>query len=343
MPPAEDPAAPPGPALAALLSRLAAEPWSFHFYHALRALEAAHPHLPRFGTSRRLRDDPVRLGQEPTLAFAPSTLASFRRDGAVPRLDAYLFGVFGPNGPLPLHLTEYARERERNYRDGALRRFADLFHHRLIQLFYRAWANAQPVTHADRPDDDRFALYVGALEGMALEGLRDRDRLPDTARLHWVGLFAMPTGSAEGLERMLGGFFGLPVTIEPCVGHWIHVPPEGISQLGFRACRLGDTAMLGERVWDCAGKFRVVVGPVGYAAFERFLPGRESLARVDSVVRFWTGGALWWDLQVVLKRDEVPGTRLNGRSGLGWNTWLLGAPATRDAREYIWDPALAAV
>ena len=327
------------PAAEALLARLEAAPWSFHLYTALRALEAAHADRPRFGQSARLRDDPVRFGQEPTLAFAPATIASFQRAGTRPaRLSQFFLGVFGPNGPLPLHLTEYARGRERNDRDATFRRFADIFHHRMVQLFYRAWADAQPVSHADRAGADRFALYVGALEGLGLDALRGRDALPDEARLHWAGLFAMPTRPAEGLERVLAGYFRAPVRIEECAGHWIHLPEDMKTRLGMAECGLGSTATLGERVWDCAGKFRIVFGPVDYATFERFLPGRESLARLVAIVRTWTTDELSWDVQMILKQAEVPGTKLNARSGLGWNTWLLGGRAKRDANEYLIDP-----
>lgn len=323
----------------ALRARLEAEPWRFHLYRALRLLEAWHADRPRLGRAVRLKDEPVRLGQEPSLAFAPSTLASFRRgsDGRA-RLDTFFFGVFGPNGPLPLHLTEYARERERNSRDATFRRFADLFHHRMLELFYRAWAEAQPVTQADRPEQDRFALYVGAVEGFGLETLRRRDALPDEARLHWAGLFALPTRPAEGLERVLSGYFDAPVRIEPCFGHWIHLPEASRSRLGGGECRLGVSATLGERVWDCAGKFRIVMGPVGYPAFERMLPGHASFERLTALVRTWTNDEWWWDVQVVLRRSEVPGTRLDGCGGLGWNTWLLGGPAARDAHDLVLDP-----
>ena len=35
--------------------------------------------------------------------------------GRPPRLLVHFFGLFGPDGPLPLHLTEYARDRRRNH------------------------------------------------------------------------------------------------------------------------------------------------------------------------------------------------------------------------------------
>jgi type VI secretion system protein ImpH len=326
------------PELAALFARLAAEPWRFHPYTALRRLEAALAAYPRFSKSARLKDDPLRFGQEPTLAFAPSSLASFRHQSdRPPRLDTFFLGVFGPNGPLPLHLTEYARERERNFGDPTFRRFADIFHHRFVQLFYRAWADAQPVSHADRPDD-RFALYVGGFGGLGLDSLRHRDAIPDEARLHWAGLFGMSTRPAEGLARILSGYLGMPVRIEECVGHWIRLPRVSLSRLGGEDARLGTAATLGERVWDCASKFRVVAGPVGLEAFRRMLPGGASLERARSIVRAWTGDELWWDLNVVLQQDEVPATRLDARSGLGRTTWLLSAGATHDAADYVYEP-----
>jgi type VI secretion system protein ImpH len=328
------------PAAAELFSELARRPYSFHLYTAMRRLEAVFPDKPRFGRSQRLKDDPVRFGQEPSLAFAPSTLASFQPPTATspPRLDTFFFGLFGPNGPLPLHLTEYARDRERNSRDLTLRRFADLFHHRMLQLFYRAWADAQPTVQHDRPGEDRFAQYVGSVCGYGLDSLRGRDALPDHARLHWAGWLASPTRSAEGLERLLAGFFRMPVRVETFCGHWIHLPDAMLSRLGGAQCALGASATLGERVWDVAGKFRIVFGPCGYGDFSRLLPGSESLERLKSLVRAWVGDSMWWDVNVILKKSEVPGTQLNARSGLGWNTWLLGGGAKRDAADYVIDP-----
>lgn len=328
------------PAAEALFEALAKAPWSFHPFVAMRRLEAAFPDQPRFSRSQRLREDPVRFGQEPSLAFAPSTLASFSPPTATraPRLDTFGFGMFGPNGPLPLHLTEYARDRERNSRDLTLRRFADVFHHRMLQLFYRAWADAQPTVQHDRPADDRFARYVASLCGYGLGSLQDRDALPDHARLHWAGLLAGATRNAEGLERLLTGFFRIPVRVETFSGHWIHLPEAMVSRLGGEQCVLGSSATLGEKVWDVAGKFRLVFGPCGYADFARLLPGSPSLERLKSVVRAWVGDTMWWDVNVILKREEVPGTRLDARGGLGWNTWLVVGAAKRDAADYILDP-----
>jgi len=171
------------PDLVDFFRRLESEPYAFDFFQALRRLECLNPESPRLGESASPKDDPIRLGQEPSLAFAPSTLAALQpgRGNRPPRLLVHFMGLFGPNGPLPLHLTEYARDRIRNSDDPTFARFLDLFHHRMLSLFYRAWAVAQPTVQMDRPATDRFAGYVGSLIGTGHPDLQDRDAFPDWA------------------------------------------------------------------------------------------------------------------------------------------------------------------
>jgi type VI secretion system protein ImpH len=151
-------------AAAAVLRDMAAAPHKYDFFHALRLIEALHPAKPRLGQARRPVDEPIRLGQAADLSFAASSISRIAladRSGR-PRVEVRFFGLFGPNGPLPLHMTSYARERQLHHHDDTFARFADWFHHRLLLLFYRAWAQAQPTVSLDRPNEDRFADYVGS-------------------------------------------------------------------------------------------------------------------------------------------------------------------------------------
>src|SRR3954447_9793819 len=98
------------------LAELQRAPYDFDFHAALRRLESLFRERPRFGQAMRPSDEPVRLGQEPSTTFAPSALKSFtpHTDDGPGRLIVSFFGMFGPRGPLPLHITEYARDRQRN-------------------------------------------------------------------------------------------------------------------------------------------------------------------------------------------------------------------------------------
>jgi len=119
-----------------LWARLLEQPFEHDLFMLLRRLDAQDDH-PLLGRAPRPLDEPLRLGQEPSMAFAPSNVSGVEADGdGPPRISIYGFGLFGPNGPLPLHLTEYARERKRHHADNTISAFADLFHHRLILLFY---------------------------------------------------------------------------------------------------------------------------------------------------------------------------------------------------------------
>ena len=225
----------------------------FDFFQAVRLLECAYPERPRVGESLRARDDFVRFVQEPELIFYPTTLGGFElgKDGKPPRLTVNFIGLLGPNGPLPTHLTEYVRDRARNAGDPTFARFLDVFHHRMVALFYRAWAQAQPAVSLDRPGRDRFSAYVGSVFGLAEPSLRERDAVPDFAKLHFAGLLGGPTRPAAGLRLVLSRFFGLPVEIEECVGHWIALPANSVSRLGAPdgSCVLGMTT--------CRGRARV--------------------------------------------------------------------------------------
>jgi type VI secretion system protein ImpH len=334
----------------AFFAELAAAPYQYDFYQTLRRLECLYAGKPRWGQALRPIDEPVRLGQDPDLSFAPAPLASFEaRDGKTPRLQVRLFGLFGPNGPLPIHLTEYARERLQHAGDPTLSRFLDVFHHRFLALFYRAWAQAQPHVNRDRPKEDRFTAYVGAFLGMSPAALRDRDTLPDLAKFFHVGALIRQVRNPEGLAHILQHFFRVPVQIEEFVGHWLSLSTGERSSLSSERAALGSGAVLGGRVWDRQHKFRIHLGPLTLHQYESFLPaspktrGGEGgpdgalLRKLVDWVRLYLSFELDWDVRLLLKRNEVPSLALGRGRRLGWTTWLGHRRSGTDADELCID------
>lgn len=332
------------------LAALAKEPYRYDFYQTLRRLECLYREAPRWGCARRPVDEPVRLGQLPELSFAPAPLAALeRRDGEPPRLQVRLFGLLGPNGPLPIHLTEYARERLLAH-DPTLVRFLDLFHHRFIAYFYRAWAQAQPHVNRDRPASDGFAVYVGSFVGVAPPSLRDRDTVPDEARLFHAGTLMRQVRNADGLAALLRHFFRLPVEIEEFVGDWMRLDHRDLTVLGQKSAVLGASAVAGSRVWDRQHKFRIVLGPLTLDQYESFLPasastpattrtslGRRPLRKLVDWVRFYLCFELDWDVRLVLKAADVPALRLGTTGRLGWTTWLGARRSSAPAADLCLD------
>lgn len=322
----------------ALFDALAQAPHRHDFYQTMRRLECLYAERPRWGEAQRPSEEPVRLGQDPDLSFAPAPIASFQAGGARPRLQVRLFGLFGPNGPLPMHLTEYARERLYHAGDATFSRFVDLFHHRFLALFYRAWAQAQPHVNHDRPDDDRFRVFVGAFVGIAPNACRERDSVADWARLHHAGQMIRGVRNAEGLRQILAHYFQVPVAIEEFVGHWLHLAPGDRTRLGALNATLGTSAVAGARVWDRQHKFRVWLGPLTLDQYEAFLPGGMRLRQLVDWVRMYLSFELDWDVRLVLRQDEVPAACLGGRQRLGWTTWLGRRREQRPAENLCVDP-----
>lgn len=330
-------------ALELLLERDAAR---MDFFQVLRLIENARPDLPRIGASLRPRDDAVRFGQDPSLIFHATALGQFTRasGAARARLAVNFFGLLGANGPLPLHLTEYTRDRLRNGGDGTLLAFLDVFHHRLLSLFYRARAQAEPAISLDRADSDRYAEFVGSMFGIGAPGLRERDEVSDFAKLHFAGLLANNARPASGLVSILREYFKLPVHVEQFVGHWMRLPLEIQSRLGGlgEGNRLGVSTVVGREVWDSQNKFRIVIGPVGYDDYRRMLPGGDSMKRLVAWVRNYVGGALAWDVRLILKKEEVPALRLGGGAAgtrLGWTTWPMCAAPAHDPDQLLINPS----
>ena len=333
-------------AIRRLEAALAGTPYRFDFYQALRRIEAVHRDRPRLGTSRRPDQDPIRLGQEALTTFAPAALSTYKpaTEDQPGRLAVNFFGLLGPHGPLPLHLTEYTRDRLRNAGDPTLARFLDVFHHRLLSLFFRAWANAQPAVSFDRPEADRFGFYVASLCGLGMASLRDRDDFPDAAKLHHAGLLACPARNPDSLKALLEDFFGVPASVEEFVGEWLELHAEDLCRLGRTPgeSTLGGSINLGSRTWERQSKFRVTLGPLNYATYERFLPGHENPSRLRALIRNFIGDELTWDVRLMLRRDQVPALKLDGRGRLGWSTWLASTPPTGHPDDLIVSPEEAA-
>lgn len=310
----------------AFYQQVAEQPWEFDFYQALRRVDCLHPQLPRLGTAARPSQEAIRLEQEPSLDFAPAVLSALKPgvDGGPTRIEVRFMGMLGPNGPLPLHLTDYARERLLNSGDATLTRFLDVFNHRFLALFYRAWAQAQPAVARDRPDEDRFPLYVGALFGLGSSRMRRRDEAPDAAKLFHTGLLARQVRNREGLEALLRHYFKVPVQIEEFAGHWLAIAEEERSCLGGPTAfvTLGVGAVLGSRVWDRQHAIRIHIGPLDLERYEAFLPGGVDLQPLVAWLRTYLCFELAWTLSLSLRPQAVPRAELGSFGRLGWTTWL---------------------
>lgn len=327
-----------------ILERLKADPFAFDFFRAVRLLQSHCADQPRIGHSLSPSQDPIRFAQSPSLEFAPSTLERVQQKdpGKPPVLYSRHFGLFGPNGPLPFVLTEFARDRILHHGDRTFAAFCNVFHHRLLSFFFRAWAASHKAVDLDRPEDQRWSYYIGSLFGLGMESLQGRDAAPDWAKLYYAGRLVSPTRNAEGLEAVLQDFFGIKTEVQQFTGRWLNLPPGCECQLGESpdTGRLGVNCIVGSRVWDCQLTFRLRMGPMKLADLERMLPTGESFKRLRDWILDYSGEHCFWDAQLVLAKESVPEVQLGKAGRLGWTTWLKTKPFEHDAEDLILQPPL---
>ena len=325
--------------LAALLGR---EPYLFDFFQAVRLLERFSPGRKPVGRFVKPATEAARFGAHPSLAFPASQIQSIQlRPGAPPFVEVNFMGLTGPLGVLPHAYTELLLERIRQ-KDTALRDFLDLFHHRIISLFYQAWEKSRFTIAYERGERDRFSHHLLDLIGLGTPGLQNRQDVADDSLIYYCGLLAMNTRSAVALEQILTDYFQIPVAVEQFVGAWYPMDAENQCHLGEETgCseQLGWGAVTGDEIWDQQSRIRIRLGPLTFAQYRDFLPGGNAWKELRAITKFFARGEFDIEVQLVLNREDVPpcvlGDPAETAPQLGWSTWVKPAGMGRDPDETI--------
>lgn len=318
---------------------LFAESYRFEFFQAVRLLERLSRDREPVGRAGPPSHEIVRFRTRVSLAFPASAIHEIRdgrRPGDPPEMVVTFLGMTGPLGVLPSAYTELLYERTRQ-KDNSLWEFLDLFHHRLISFFYRAWEKYRFPIPYERTGEDSFTEYLFDLIGMGTAGLRGRLVVPDQALLFYAGLIAQRPHSAASIRAILSDYFGIPVRLLQFQGQWIALDPEHRSKIGEANSTLGGDMICGARVFNAQSKFRVRLGPLTFRQFESFLPQGASYRPIAEWARLFAGLEFDFDIQLVLKKEEVPPCQLGGGAlpRLGWTTWLQTQELSEDPSEVV--------
>ena len=308
-------------------------PHAFDFYQALQLIERIDPEVTQLGHQSAEREA-VRLRPALSLSFPTADLHSAawlnegREDGRL-QLTTTFLGLYGSDSPLPTHFTESLLSEQED--DQRVRAFIDLFHHRLLALLYRVWKKYRyHITFVPAGDDPISQIMRGFL-GIGTPRTAEGLRTSPVRMFRYVGLLAQRPRSAAGLSGVLRDFFkDVPFDISQCVGRWLPIEESDCNRFGQVNCTLGQDCLLGERIYDHSGKFRINIGPVGFDHYTRFLPPGDEAAQLREVVQFYCTDALQFDVEVTLRGDEVPETPLGEQGLLGrlaWTSWLKSKPS----------------
>ncbi|HWN43460.1 MAG TPA: type VI secretion system baseplate subunit TssG [Thermoanaerobaculia bacterium] len=310
---------------------LFAEGHLFSFLQAVRLLETMHPERTPPGEGIDPAAEVVRFRSAVRLDFPPGDVDEVRPpvNGDPAEMTVHVLGLAGLHGPLPPSITELAMERA-FHGDRALRDFLDLFNHRLVSLLYRARKRYRPALDPGAPGKGRIASVLLALVGLGTPHLAGRMGIEDRSLLPYAGFLLARPRPTVGLVRLLEDCFGIRVEVSERKGSWHSLEGGDVTRLGSQNCALGDSTVLGSRIWDQAASFEVRLGPLSYDQFLSLLPGGHAHRPLAAVVRFYVREELDFGLRLTLKAEEVPDLRL-GRLGektsrLGWTSWLKTKP-----------------
>ncbi len=333
---ATGPEAVPGGPFDELEAALRSDARSFSFFRAVRALEQLRPDRHEVGADVDPADEVVHFSANPSLAFPSSEIEALDipADGPA-RMVVNFMGLIGPQGVLPHQYTLTVMERLR-LKDAALRDFLDIFQHRALSLFYRAWEKNRFAVQWEKSRTDPLSEHLLDLVGMGLETVRETSSVPPSSLASFAGLLAPEARGALALEELVEEYFDVPCTVEQFVGGWYKLERRDLCELGdeeSQANRLGSGAVAGDEVWDAQARVRVRIGPLPRERFDSFLPTGDAHETLRDILRFFAHDRVEYEVQLVLHRDEVPGFVIGEEPGqpLGWSTWIRTRPMTREA------------
>jgi type VI secretion system protein ImpH len=322
--------------------KLRREPVAFDFFQAVRLLERFLPERTSVGRFAHPDTEVARFGVNPSLAFPASQIQTMDcpEDGPV-EMRVNFMGLTGPEGVLPNPYTSLIIERLRAS-DTSPRDFLDIFNHRIISLFYRAWRKYRFDVAYEQGERDLFSRHLLSLLGLGSEGLRDRQAVSDDSLIYYAGLLAQRPRSAQALQQILADYFEVPVKIEQFAGAWYRLDPETqcrLSEGSSESEELGFGAVVGDEVWNQQSKVRIVLGPLTLVRYADFLPAGKSWEPLGTWVRFFSNDEWDFEVKLILEREQVPACTLGaeGASGpqLGWVSWVKSAPFHRDPDDTV--------
>ncbi len=326
-------------------------PGSVQFFQAVRLLSRLGNGLQPPGLfPRSPADEVVRFAVNPAYWFPPAQIHSLewpkyneeKFAWQPPTLRVNFIGLVGPAGVMPLNYSDFVLDRIRD-KDNTTIEFLDLFHHRLISLFYQAWEKYRFWVTYERDQQDRMSGYLLDLIGLGTPGLTNRQAVNDTSLIFYTGLLALQPRSALALEQFLGDYFDVPISVEEFGGSWYPLSDQDIckfSDPATEAEQLGFGVVVGDAVWDRASRAKICVGPLKLPQYLDFLPGGNAHKPLEAVTHFFTNGELIFEVQLILDRASVPQCQLGIDSDsppkLGWLTWMnMARPRTEDPGDTV--------
>ena len=290
----------------------------FNFFKAVHLLEGyAGGRAPGRGLSPR--GEFLRFRVRPGFSFPASDVQCIRNGdkSAGTEMTVNFMGLIGPKGVLPDWYNEHAQHQV--YRkDYAFTDFLDMFHHRLLSLFYQAWKKYRLAENFRVDGNDRISRSLADLTGMTPEDRQQDPRFYKYARnrlIFFAGMAARCVPTAAAIKAVVSHAVGAPAEVEQFVPRMLPVHAHDRTCLGRNNSTLQKNAMCGARVRDIGTYFIVRLGPLTWEKYLAFQPRSRNLALVHQLVGRLAGMEYEFEIQLIVKGPEVPGLCLGGSQG----------------------------
>ncbi len=326
-----------------LKKRLLEHPKRFSFFQAVQLIENFSEAQVGIGKNGPPHRESLRLRPSVGVSFPSSDIEKIEEyeDNESQRkkylITTTFMGLYGVASPLPTYYCEEILEDEtENLNDderSATRDFLDIFHHRLLSLLYRCWLKYRYLFQFYPGGQDETSRRFLCLVGIDPDVPNNNLPVPPIALLRFAGLISQLPHSGVSLESMLSTFFsGIPVEIIQCFPRWIVIPDDQRTSLGKQGCGLGEDAVMGSRMFDQMGSFRIRLGPLNKNEFVSFFPVKNRYAQLVFLTKFFVEMALEFDIELVLRAEDVTPVELGGEEPvyLGWNSWVLSGQPEED-------------
>jgi type VI secretion system protein ImpH len=317
-------------ATAALIEMLREDAPRYSFFQIAQLAEAAG--AGEIGGRGPVSEEQLRFRTRLSMAHPASDVTDAERvEDAEGRerllLETTFLGLYGTASPLPSYFTEDLLHEENE--DSLVRGFLDIFHHRMISLFYRCWKKYRHHVQFSHGGQDAFSKRLLSLTGLNIDAGGAQSKIPPIKLLRYAGVLSQRPCSAASLRCILADYYSdVPIKVNENVARWVTIPDESRCRLGFAGCTLGQDTQLGERVYDRYGKFRVELGPMELDRFENFLPEGKDAPILRQLLRIATADLLAYDVQLDLVPLATPTAQLSAHAlgaKLGQTSWLGSA------------------
>ena len=320
-----------------LIEQLFNDTYQFGFFQAVSLLEQHYPDAPTPGATGPLEEEVIRFRPHSGLGFPPTDACRIERNRTSrgkERVEVILsfMGLYGVASPLPTYIPESIATREDEMQ--ALCAFLDIFNHRLYSLFYRSWKKYRDYLQLDSDGAENIQQRLKALLGLATAEPPD---VPALRLVKYAGSAGNRTHCASGLCGLLTDYFdGVAVEVLEFMPRFVELRER--AALGVTSdgplwgakpvqAKLGENVVLGQRVRDVSGKFRVVLGPLPLETYRTFLPDGENARTLHALIRFYAPDYLDFDLELKISTDTIPTPlQLGGELAQLSRTAWLGKP-----------------